>query len=485
MFRFLISLIGIALVLTSTALAQNRGLFMLTPTDTKQPVTLYQKSYALVIGIDRYTGGWPRLSNAVADAKAVTAELAERNFNVTTVLNPGSAELRRRLEDFIFEKGRDKSARLFIWYSGHGHTVDGEGYLAPADAPITPAWKFRRNAFSLRSFGRLMREAKSKHVLAVFDSCFAGTVFNTVRSLPSKAITRATTLPVRQFVSSGEAKQEVSDDGSFRKLFIDALRGDEIKADANGDGFITGTEVGLFLSDKVTNLTEGKQTPRYGKLRSLGLDRGEFVFRSRASARMAAKPRLSPRMSASEAFKIAQSIGSCSAYDFFLNDFPKGFFANMAKAWKGKNCVPEPDNSATSLPDDGAQLAMRVQTELQRVGCLIGSVDGKWGRQSQRSLARFYKATSMNIERSRQPSLAALRVLESKLEKVCFALSAPTVAKTPTKRRTKRKSATNKRAQRKASRVSACTKWRRCMSGMAGTKWGGRLAACGTSPTGC
>jgi Caspase domain len=146
MFRFLISLIGLGLVLTGPALAQTRGLFMLTPTDTKQPVTIYQKSYALVIGIDRYTGGWPRLSNAVADAKAVAAELTERNFDVTTVLNPGSAELRRRLEDFIFDKGRDRSARLFIWFAGHGHTIKGEGYLAPADAPARSDWQFRRKA---------------------------------------------------------------------------------------------------------------------------------------------------------------------------------------------------------------------------------------------------------------------------------------------------------------------------------------------------
>jgi Caspase domain len=334
MFRFLISLIGLGLVLTGPALAQTRGLFMLTPTDTKQPVTIYQKSYALVIGIDRYTGGWPRLSNAVADAKAVAAELTERNFDVTTVLNPGSAELRRRLEDFIFDKGRDRSARLFIWFAGHGHTVDGEGYLAPADAPITPAWKFRRNAFSLRSFGRLMREAKSKHVLAVFDSCFAGTVFNTVRSLPSKAITRATTLPVRQFVSSGEAKQEVSDDGSFRKLFIDALRGDEVKADANGDGFITGTEVGLFLSDKVTNLTEGKQTPRYGKLRSLGLDRGEFVFRSRAAALMATKPRRAPTFSQQAELTFWHAVKDSKDPDIirtYLSRFPKGIYVPIAR----------------------------------------------------------------------------------------------------------------------------------------------------------
>jgi len=31
-------------------------------------VQFYKSSHALVIGIDVYTGGWPRLSNAVKDA---------------------------------------------------------------------------------------------------------------------------------------------------------------------------------------------------------------------------------------------------------------------------------------------------------------------------------------------------------------------------------------------------------------------------------
>ncbi len=44
------------------------------------PVTerwkLYGASHALVIGIDNYTNGWPRLSNAVKDATLVATELA-------------------------------------------------------------------------------------------------------------------------------------------------------------------------------------------------------------------------------------------------------------------------------------------------------------------------------------------------------------------------------------------------------------------------
>ena len=62
----------------------------------------------------------------------------------------------------------------------------------------------------------------------------------------------------------------------FRKLFLDVLAGKE--PDANHDGYVTGTELGLFLHQKMTNLTNNRQTPRYGKLNALGYDRGDFVF---------------------------------------------------------------------------------------------------------------------------------------------------------------------------------------------------------------
>ena len=138
-----------------------------------------------------------------------------------------------------------------------------------------------------------MRQARSKHAFAVFDSCFSGTVFDSARALPPSAVTRATTLPVRQFLTSGDAGQTVSDDGAFRELFIRALNGEE-RADANGDGYLTASELGIFLTDRVTNLTQSKQTPRYGKLRDKDWDRGDFVFAlPEGGAQVAAAP--SPR----------------------------------------------------------------------------------------------------------------------------------------------------------------------------------------------
>jgi hypothetical protein len=250
-----------------------------TDAPNDQKVTLYTKSKALVIGMDHYSGVWPRLSNGIKDAEEVAKTLSAQGFDVTLKKDLMSEDLDRTLRNFFIVEGDDPNARLFLWFAGHGDTIDGEAYLVPVDAPSSDNdAEFRSKAISLRRFGEYMREAKARHVLAIFDSCFSGSVFNVARSRPSPAITLATTQPVREFISSGEAEQQVSDDGTFRKLFLDALAGKEPDADANHDGYVTGTELGLFLQQKMTNLTNNRQTPRYGKLNAYSYDRGDFVF---------------------------------------------------------------------------------------------------------------------------------------------------------------------------------------------------------------
>lgn len=238
---------------------------------------LYGSSHALVIGINNYSNGWPRLSNAIKDAKEVAKAMEARGFEVELVLDPVGSELRDKLRRFFSIKGADPEARLFVWYAGHGYTWKGEGYLVPSDAPAVEDPEFRFTALHMGDVGSMVRIAEAKHTLAVFDSCFAGTVFSNARSKPPIAITKAAVRPVRQFLTSGDADQQVSDDGSFRKLFLAALEGEEA-ADLNADGYLTGTELGFYLEDRVLNLTDGAQTPRSGKLKDQRFDRGDFIF---------------------------------------------------------------------------------------------------------------------------------------------------------------------------------------------------------------
>jgi uncharacterized protein YgiM (DUF1202 family) len=248
----------------------------MTDRPVEKSVQLYSASYALVIGNDAYKY-WPRLTNAVKDARLVSQELEAHGFEVTLKMNLSSSQLEDSLETFYIEKGANQNARLLVWFAGHGATVDGNGYLVPVDSPVSSeVTAFKRKALSLRRFDEYVREARSKHALGIFDACFAGTIFESQRDQPSPAITLATTKAVRQFLTSGDEGEKVRDDGTFRKLFIRALRGEE-PADANSDGYLTASELGFFLHNRMVNLKQG-QTPRYGKLRDEDYDRGDFVF---------------------------------------------------------------------------------------------------------------------------------------------------------------------------------------------------------------
>jgi len=299
-------------------------------------VNLYRYSYALVIGIDNYTQGWPRLSNAIRDARLLAEELQRKGFEVTLKTDLNSSELEGALKEFFIIKGEAPEARLFVWFAGHGHTIDGEGFLIPADAPMAENGAlFRFKALSMRRLGEYVRLAQSKHAFVVFDSCFSGTIFTSQRSRPPAAVTRATILPVRQFLSSGDAQQQVSDDGMFRKLFIRAIRGEE-RADANGDGYLTGSELGMFLTDRLTNLTRSSQTPRYGKLRDADYDRGDFVFvLHTADLKDSEKPDASqPSVNVDREAIFWESIqdsNNPASFETYLSQFPNGTFAPLAK----------------------------------------------------------------------------------------------------------------------------------------------------------
>lgn len=292
---------------------------------------LYRRSKALVIGIDAYRAGWPPLAMAVADARRVAAELERQGFDVTLRTDLDAIALQAGLERFFVVQGADPEARLFLWYAGHGHTLDGEGYLVPADAPRPGAGDaFREKALAMRRLGDFARLAAARHVFAVFDSCFSGTIFGARRDLPPTAITRATTEPVRQFLTSGAAAQSVTDDGAFRALFLAALRG-EAPADSNGDGYLMASELGLFLNRQVSQQTGARQTPQYGKLSDRRFDRGDFVFAlPSAGAGSAAAPAEAGSAELARWRAIADSDDPAT-FDAYLARYPDGAFVEVAR----------------------------------------------------------------------------------------------------------------------------------------------------------
>jgi hypothetical protein len=243
-------------------------------------VFLYKDYHALVVGVSQYDD-WPDLPNAAKDAQEVAKRLEELGFTVKLAIDPTSQEMRLLLNELIYDIGKESDLAVLFYYAGHGETetlADDTkmGYIIPKDCPLLKQDPkgFGIQAISMREIEAVSLRIRAKHVLMLFDSCFSGSLFSLVRAVPDD-ISEKSTLPVRQYITAGREEEQVPDRSMFKRCFLIGLEGD---ADLTGDGYITGSEMGLYLSEKVVNYTRRRQHPQYGKINNPNLDRGDFIF---------------------------------------------------------------------------------------------------------------------------------------------------------------------------------------------------------------
>jgi len=260
-FFIILPLLSITLLIPDNLCATSRGISIISKHgDT---LNLYKDYHALVIGITNYER-WPRLPNAVNDAKEVSSKLQDLGFQVKLILDPTSREIKTLLSEMVYKMGMEENRAILFYYAGHGETEtladkSSIGYIIPRDCPLLEKdpMGFATHAISMRDIESVSLRIRSKHVLMLFDSCFSGSLFALVRAVPAD-ITEKSTLPVRQYITAGREDEQVPDKSMFKRCFLIGLDGD---ADLTGDGYITGSELGMYLTDKVINYTHRRQHP--------------------------------------------------------------------------------------------------------------------------------------------------------------------------------------------------------------------------------
>ena len=284
--RYVVCLISvcavIALCFSAAYSKESRGVKIISIKDQQgKEIKLYKESHALIIGASNYTAGWPKLPGVKKDVEETKRILEKHGFNVTVVADPSREQLIQAFEKFINKYGLRPDNRLLFYFAGHGHTIKqayGEemGYIVPVDAPNPNKDKdgFFTKAMDMQQIEVFARRIQSKHAIFLFDSCFSGSIFALSRAVPEN-ISYKTATPVRQFITSGSAEEQVPDKSIFLTQFVSALSGE---ADMNKDGYVTGTELGEYLQGTVVNYSKGSQHPQYGKIRNPNLDKGDFVF---------------------------------------------------------------------------------------------------------------------------------------------------------------------------------------------------------------
>ena len=248
---------------------------------------IYDNSYALIIGIDKYQNVQP-LNYAVKDAESIqdilvnTFDFPEDNV---TLLKNEEATKQNILKSFseITKKAED-SDRVLIFFAGHGETMDlpegGEkGYLIPVEGDSEDLYLTGLPMEELRQIALISR---AKHMLYLVDACYGGIAAVGSRGLDSKRtpnyIDKITKDKSRQVITAGGRGEQVIEkpEWGHSAFTLNLKRGlQDSRADYNSDGYITANELGLFLREKVTIDSDNQQTPQYGRMTS---QEGEFVF---------------------------------------------------------------------------------------------------------------------------------------------------------------------------------------------------------------
>jgi hypothetical protein len=246
-----------------------------------QDIITTGKYVALVIGINSYSGYWPKLKNAVNDAKGVADILKkEYIFNDIYTLFDEQATRKNILEKLDWlSRNLTKDDNLLIFYSGHGqyNKILNKGFWVPADADANSVADYISNS-DLKTF---IGGIPSKHTLLITDACFAGDIF---RGAPTQTMQfdpnnmeryykEVYNKQSRDALTSGGV-EEVMDSGKnnhsiFTYYLIKTLKENQSK-------YMDATQ--LYNDFKVAVANNSDQTPILQALRDTNDEGGQFVF---------------------------------------------------------------------------------------------------------------------------------------------------------------------------------------------------------------
>jgi formylglycine-generating enzyme required for sulfatase activity len=274
-----------------------RGLKPLNVVDETGATVSFTSHRALIIGNSAYAAGWDPLPGVKPDVVAVQAALERHGFAVQVAMDLTKARMGEVIDTFVAEHGQDEGGRVVVYYAGHGHTTGNVGYLVPVDAPKPSERLFSAKAYPIVQLKIKAQEIRARHALFACDACFSGSVFTPMRGASEYVLSSARE-PVRMFMTAGAADETVPDQSFFRAEFIAGIDG---RADANRDGWVTGSELATYVKQTVRDRAGAmgkKLTPQAGVSEQEGFNRGDFVFQVPGQAPAAATAVAAPRAGA-------------------------------------------------------------------------------------------------------------------------------------------------------------------------------------------
>ena len=215
-----------------------------------KPEPLYDKSQALIIGIEQYAQA-PSVPGAVEEAKQVAQAVRQLGFEEIIELynkDATSRRLQQALTD-VFTRKVGRTGRVVLFFAGHTGTTRSNGrdvgYLVPTDVQVNNVAK----SITVETLKDFSRRSPSRHTVMIIDAPLrAGEAAAPPKPLSPEGDTEARAVQVISAADKGDKSAK----GGGRKLFVQTLvTGLSGAADLNQNGWLTASELGIYLKQQV------------------------------------------------------------------------------------------------------------------------------------------------------------------------------------------------------------------------------------------
>ena len=279
---------------------------------------------ALVIGNGAYQNT-AKLPNPARDANAVAQMFKNAGFEVVEAKTDlGIQDFKRVIRDFTQQTKNADIAVVF--YAGHGIEIGGQNYLIPVDAKLRSDYDAEDEALTLDRVVRSVESAR-RFRLVILDACRDNPF---LKGMTRTASTRSITNGL------GKVEPTIGD-----TLIAYAAKGGSVAEDGEGQHSPFTTALLKHLAEPGLDVRLAFGKVRDDVMRSTGNKQEPFVYGSLGGNNISIVPakKVAPVADSKGDYELAERVGTTEAWDLFLKHNPTGFYAEMAKAQRGKLTV--------------------------------------------------------------------------------------------------------------------------------------------------
>jgi curli biogenesis system outer membrane secretion channel CsgG len=290
---------------------------------------------ALVIGNGKYASS--PLVNSVNDSRAVAASLRELGFTVIERENLQARQIPSTLREFRSSLTPGSVALFF--YAGHGLQIKGVNYLPAVDADITSEDDVPMQSIDVNRVLDILGESKTRLNLLFLDACRNNPYARSMRSgvnglakvdAPSGTLISFATRP------GSTASDGLSGHGVYTEQLLRQMAEPNLPVE----------QVLKRVGANVKRATRGAQEPWME-----GSIEGDFYFRGGATpASVVAAGPVDPAAIELTFWDSVKNSSSARDYEAYLEKYPQGQFAGLARSRAVAPPAPPPERLASASP---------------------------------------------------------------------------------------------------------------------------------------